>query len=145
MLNDFILKVVLKELLPKDIFKKFSNPSKIKILIRFIIKAINSSAIYIKGPEIIFRTFLFCLILFLKFLQLVSINFINTRSCLKKIANIHPMLDDGMRLYILLAMFAAYEDDRVRIENGFLSIKELSQSLNNIKLKSRDRFEDNRE
>ena len=135
MLNEFILKVVVKELLPKNILEKFSDPLNYLTLINFIKKAINSSAIYIKGPEIFFRIFLFCLILFLKFFQLVTINYINTHSCLKKIANIHPLLDDGMRIYVSLAMFFAYEEDKIRVENGFLSIEELSKSLNNLKLK----------
>ncbi len=136
MLNDLVLKVVVKQLLPKIILEKFSDSSNYIVLINFIKKAINSSPIYIRGPEIFFRIFIFFLILFLKLLQLVSVNFINTKSSLKKIANLHPILDNGMRLYILLAMFAAYEDDRVRIDNGFLTIKELSQSLNNLKFKS---------
>ena len=59
MIVDFILKIVVNELLPKSILNNFPDTS---ILINFIKKAINSSAIYVKGPEIILRFFLFCFI-----------------------------------------------------------------------------------
>ena len=136
MVSDFILKVIVDELLPKSVLDKFSNPLKYVTLINFIKKGIHSSAIYIRAPEIFFRFFLFCLILSLKILHFISFNFITVEFCLKKISQLHPILDDGMRLYIMLAMFAAYEDDKVRIDNGFLPIKNVHQSINNLNYKS---------
>mgnify|MGYP001471630242 CR=1 FL=1 len=41
---------------------------------------------------------------------------------LRKISKLHPIFDDGMRLYISLAMFAIFEDDKMRVNNGFLPI-----------------------
>lgn len=131
MIGDFILKVVVKELLPKPILLKFHDTS---VLINFIKKAIKSSAIYVKGPEIFLRFFLFFLILFLKILQIISFKFITVEYYLEKISQLHPILNDGMRLYILLAMFAAFEDDKVRVDNGFLPVGNLPQSFKKFKL-----------
>jgi len=135
-MGNFILKVVVKELLPKSILDKFSDPENYTSLINFINKAINSSVIYIKVPETFVRFFLFCLILIFKILQFVSMNFITVETCLNKISKIHPLIDDGMRLYTLLAAFAAFEDDRIRSDNGFLPIKDLAKSFNNLNIKA---------
>lgn len=132
MFNDFALKVVVRGLLPRSILDNFSEPSKYNYLIKFIKQAIKSSAIYVKGPEVFLRIFLFFLILLLKFLQLITFQFVTVESGLKKISKIHPILDDGMRLYILLAMFAAYEEDSVRVLNGFLPIKDMLKSKKNF-------------
>ena len=135
-MGNFILKVVVKELLPKSILDKFSDSEKYILLVNFISKAINSSAIYIKVPETFVRFFLFCLILILKVIQFISINFITVETCLNKISKLHPLIDDGMRLYILLASFAAFEDDRVRTDNGFLPIRDLAKSFKNFNIKA---------
>jgi hypothetical protein len=127
MFSDFILKVVVRGLLPSSVLDKFSEPSKYNILIDFIKQALKSSAIYVKGPEIFLRFFLFVLILFLKFLQFITYRFVTVDSGLNKVSKIHPILDDGMRLYVLLAMFAAFEDDTFRVENGFLATKDLAR------------------
>jgi hypothetical protein len=129
MINDFILKVVLRGLLPSSILDKFSEASRYNTLVDFIKRALKSSAIYVKGPEKFLRLFLFVLILFLKLLQFMTFKIVTVDSGLNKVSIIHPILDDGMRLYILLAMFAAFEDDTFRVENGFLATKDLAKSL----------------
>ena len=136
MMSSFILKVVVKELLPKSILEKFPDSEKYIFLVNFITKAIDSSAIYIKVPEIFIRFFLFILILIFKIVQLISMHFITVERCLNRISKIHPLIDDGMRLYIMLAAFATFEDDRVRADNRFLSIKDLTKSFKNLNIKA---------
>ncbi len=136
MFNDFVLKVVIRGLLPSSILENFSEPSKYNYLINFTKQAIYSTTIYIKGPEIFLRIFLFLLIIILKFFQFITFQYVSVESVLKKISNIHPILDDGMRLYILLAMFAAYEDDTFRVVNGFLPIEDVSKPFKDLKYKN---------
>ena len=132
MISDFILKIVVKEFIPKQIWHEFSGTSRYDYLIKFIKNAIKSSAFYIKGPEIFLRFFLFCLILLFKFLQIISFNLISAEFCLKKISQLHPILNDGVRLYVSLAMFAAFEDDSMRVNRGFPPIKDISKSFKKI-------------
>ena len=130
------MRVVVRGLLPSSILENFLEPSKYNYLINFIKQAIYSSSIYIKGPEIFLRTLLFFLIVILKFFQFITFQYVSLESGLKKISNIHPILDDGMRLYILLAMFAVYEDDTIRVANGFLPIEDVSKSFKDLKYKN---------
>tara|TARA_E500000178_G_C16939785_1_gene715785 strand:- start:462 stop:863 length:402 start_codon:yes stop_codon:yes gene_type:complete len=132
MLSDSMLKVILKKLLPGDILREFSDLSKFDVIFNFVKDAINSSAIFIRGPEKFFRLFLFCLIVILKLLELISIKLITIEGSLRKISKLHPIFDDGMRLYISLAMFAIFEDDKMRVNNGFLPIKDLPKSFKNF-------------
>lgn len=136
MFNDFALKVVVSSLLPASILDNFREPSKYDYLIDFIKQALSTSAIYVKGPEVFLRIFLFLLIFLLKFLQLVTFKFVTVEFGLRKISKIHPILDDGMRLYILLAMFAAFEENSVRMKNGFLPIEDIVTSYKNLNHKS---------
>ncbi len=135
MISDFMLKVILKKILPGDILRKFSDLSKFDLVFNFVKDAINSSAIYIKGPEVFFRLFIFCLIIILRILEIISIKLITIEGSLKKISKLHPILDDGMRLYVSLAMFAIFEDDKMRVKNGFLPINDLANSLKGLNRK----------
>ena len=128
-LDEFILKIVLKGLLPIEIKAKFSDSEKFNQLVIFVRIAIRSSVLYVKGPEIFLRLFLFLVIIALQLLEIITFKRLSVEGALQYLANSHPLVGDGIRLYLLLAMFAAFEDESMRRSHGFLSFSDLSNTF----------------
>lgn len=130
---DFFLAYIVRGVLPATVLKKIDQPEKFQLVISYIKTSISLSPIYVRGPEIVLRIFLFCMIFVFRLIEIFSFKHFKLSNSVKLLKKMHPLLDDGIRLYLFLAMFAVFEDDSFRQDHGFPAYSEILKPFDDLK------------
>ena len=130
---DFCLAYIIRGILPPTFMKQIGQPEKFKVVIDYINTSISLSPIYVKAPEIVLRIALFCLIFIFRLIETCSFKRFTVLNSVKLLKKIHPLLDDGLRLYSFLAMYALFEEDSFRLDHGFLPYSEIMKPFKNLR------------
>ena len=78
-------------------------------VIQYVESSIRLAPVFVKGPELFFRPILFLALLLIRALLLFRRNFNSKLEPIEIVARVHPLLDDAIRLYRSLTLFAVYE------------------------------------
>lgn len=131
---DFILSYVVRGVLPKTILDDLDDPEKISFATAYVKKSISMSPTYVRLPEKILRLALFFSFFLFHILEIASLKTVSRISCVRLASKIHPIIDDGVRLYLFLAMFALFEEDSFRKKRGFHPYSEILNSYTDTKV-----------
>ncbi len=130
---DFCLAYIVRGILPPALMIKIDRPEKFKVVIDYINTSISLSPIYVKAPEIVLRIALFCIIFIFRLIEICSFKHFTLCNSVRLLKKIHPLLDDGIRLYSFLAMYAVFEEDSFRLDHGFLPYSEIMKPFRNLR------------
>ena len=134
---DLLLCYVVRGVLPLAILKQINDTKSFHLVVSYIKKSISISPVYVKGPEIVLRVFLVFMIAIFRLIELLSFRRLKLAGSVRRLSKIHPLLDDGIRLYLFLAMFAAFEQDSFRQKTGFPTYSDILKPFQNFKLKEK--------
>ena len=130
---DYLLGYIVRRILPQDLIIKIDRPEKFKVVINFVKTSISLSPVYVKAPEIVLRIALFCIIFVFCLIEICSFKHFTLCNSVRLLKKIHPLLDDGIRLYSFLAMYAIFEEDSFRKDHGFLPYSEIVKPFKNLR------------
>jgi hypothetical protein len=109
--------------------KKIDHPKKLSLVIAYVETSISLSPVYVRCPEMMLRIALFIMFFGFQLLEFFSLKYFSITDSIKLLKKIHPLLDDGIRLYLFLAMFAVFEEDSFRRDHGFPTYSEIPKPL----------------
>lgn len=113
-ISNFMLERILISVMPEQTLAVLSDGESFERVIRYVDRSIGVSVFYVKWPERIWRPFLFLIVSALRACESILHSSFSCRDVLSKIASVHPLVGDSIRLYLLLSMYAAYEDAVIR-------------------------------
>jgi len=116
---DYILIKVVQNILPKAILAQVNNQEDFDVVISYVKKSISISPLYVRFPEKFLRLCLFGYIAVFRLVELTTLGKIKLSASIRFLSRLHPLFDDGIRLYLFLAMFAIFENDSFRVDKGF--------------------------
>jgi len=122
---DFFLAYIIRRILPPDLMTKIDRPEKFEVVIDYIKTSISLSPVYVKAPEVMLRIALFGIIFVFRLIEICSFKHFKLCNSVRLLKKIHPLLDDGIRLYLFLAMYAVFEEDSFRVDHGFPTYSEI--------------------
>ena len=138
-LFNFFLAYIVRGILPPDILIKIDRPEKLQEIVDYIKTSISLSPIYVKAPEILLRIALFFMIFAFRLIEICSQSRVSLNCSISVMKKIHPLLDDGIRLYLLLAMFAVFEEDSFRQNHGFPTYSEILKRFGDLEFIVQDK------
>ena len=95
--------------MPEQTLAVMSDRESFERVTRYVDRSISVSVFYVKWPERILRPFLFLIVSVIQAYKSILNSPVSCRDVLSKIATVHPLVGDGIRLYLLLSMYASYE------------------------------------
>ena len=120
-----ILGFIVKALIPQRFLELSEFKSdEVEYVTEFVDRSIRSAPFVIRVPEKFLRIIIFLIILCFNIWSKISETNYTVDQILQMISKIHPIFDDGIRLYRLLVFFAAFETKAVKTKFSYKSLKD---------------------
>lgn len=130
-LSKQILAFVIAGILPIQASQQIENKEAFSKIVNYVMGSIKSSPVYVRVPEILVRICLALALLLFSIIEIISFKLFTRSKAISLLVKVHPLIQDGVRLYLFLAMFAIFEQDSFRIKRGFASFSSLLREYEN--------------